>query len=383
MRKLVFILFSLLIGITALSGQEAEAPQVLGILTYLEGEVDVYRNGEQLSWYDVDIGLEVEEYDLIKTGSDGTADIELELPSRRAVSVHISPNTAFYFSLGQLESGTQTRFDMLKGTIGFKVKRLAFAGEVAVRTQAVAMGVRGTEFEVTTAPEGSLLITCSEGEVVCFDDEGGQQLAIAGRVVEKTDTEFRGVDVPVSDLDAYRTNWEKEREEIFVSGASFFISGFATLYLEYQPEFEKAFDQLRKQRRIFEEWAERKTGTDADLGSLLLQRRDVTPGIIAMRSVFPYFEQLFYRLQVLGRYHAEGIGLTSIRRNLTSAQFFRGFDREQQFLEEKFALVRYYFKLFAWSDSFSDSDIMDDIFSDTNPLGGDGPPKPSDPRSAN
>ena len=367
---------------TLLYAQDGDRDDINGMISYIEGTVDVYRDGEQLPWHEVDIGFELQEYDLVKTADDGAVDIDLELPSGRTVAVHISPKTAFYFSLGVLESGSQTRFDLLKGTIGFKVKRLAFAGEVAVRTQTVAMGVRGTEFTVTTAPEGSLLVTCSEGEVVCFDDEGASRLAESGTAVEKTDDGLRGITVSPSDLEDFRTNWFEEREAIFRAGAPVFITGFALQYLQYVDDYEEAYTLLWRERDIFAEWARtRARDGDISLGEHLLQRRDVTPAVIAMRAIFPVFEQVFYRLQVLESYHSQGIGQTTIRRNLSSDQFFRSFNRRQMPIEREFAYVRYCFKLFAWGDGFSDSDIMEETFSDSNPIEGEGPPKPTDPRS--
>ena len=58
---------------------EGVQPSV-GEIVYLEGIVDVKRGGELLDWTTVDIGTPIERYDLIETGDDGFAEIELDSP---------------------------------------------------------------------------------------------------------------------------------------------------------------------------------------------------------------------------------------------------------------------------------------------------------------
>lgn len=73
------------------------AKDVSGTISYLEGTVDVYRNGELLDWSMVDIGFTVEMYDLIETGDDGLVSLDLSMPSGSGVSITVQPNTSFYF----------------------------------------------------------------------------------------------------------------------------------------------------------------------------------------------------------------------------------------------------------------------------------------------
>jgi hypothetical protein len=57
------------------------AKSVSGTITYIEGYVDLYRDGELLDWELVDIGFDIQEFDLIETGDDGLVEIEVKLPS--------------------------------------------------------------------------------------------------------------------------------------------------------------------------------------------------------------------------------------------------------------------------------------------------------------
>ena len=64
------------------------APSV-GSITFLEGTVDVYRNGKAVDWRLVTENYRVEAYDLIETGKDGYAEIEVTLNSGSKAKVNI------------------------------------------------------------------------------------------------------------------------------------------------------------------------------------------------------------------------------------------------------------------------------------------------------
>jgi hypothetical protein len=374
------LLFFLCLSIFTLSAQipgQSKEPAAMGTMVFMDGIVDVHRNGEIMDWELVDIGLEIENYDLVETDEDSFADIELTTPSSRGVTVHINENTAFYFDSGEVDLKQQTRFEMLAGSLSLKVQKLTGTGEVIVKTPTVVLGVRGTEFDITAAPEGSFLITCVEGAVSCRDDSGAEQIAQAGRVVEKTESDFRGVAVRVEDLDQYRTNWMKEKEEIFKAGAPFFVRFYAEQYDEWFPKFVEAFSRLNDQSDIFGVWIDRKSsGTEASMSAKIQERREVSSAVFNMRSIFPYFEQIYYRLKVLQRFHEQGIGITQISRRQSSESFFYTYEGQQIAIERAMARVRYYFKLYALN---SDNSLVDEIFSDSNPIEGSGPPKPSSP----
>ncbi|MGC9311753.1 MAG: hypothetical protein ACP5IA_03600, partial [Sediminispirochaetaceae bacterium] len=55
----------------------AAANEVVGEIVYIEGSVEIYRDGERLSWRMVDIGSLVEEFDMVQTGDNGYVEISL------------------------------------------------------------------------------------------------------------------------------------------------------------------------------------------------------------------------------------------------------------------------------------------------------------------
>ena len=383
-RSFFFMLVLVCAASTAVPAQSLtteEPAQALGQVAFVDGYVDVHRDGEILDWRKVDIGLEIEDYDLVETGEDGRADIELTTPSSRGVTVHVAENSAFYFDVGTVRRKQQTRFEMLAGSLGLKVQRLSGDGEVVVKTPTMTLGVRGTEFDVTAAPEGSFLVTCVEGLVECVDESGTERRAQAGQVVEKTDSSFRSIRVPVSELERFRDAWAIEREEIFRAGAPTFVSFYARQFVSYLPQFQEAYNELRSHLSIFQEWGgARRSGVATSMGSLLLQRKEVGPAVIGMRGLLPLFESIYYRLKVLDRFHRQGIGTTQIDRRLSSTQFFSDFNEAVPVLNRRMAEVRYYFKLYARNTGFDDNSLIDEIFREGNPLGGgSGVPKGNPP----
>ena len=162
----------LLVIVVFLFAGSLAAKSVTGSISYVEGYVDLYRDGELLDWELVDIGFGVEEFDLIETGSDGMVEIDINLPSGSRTSLLVKSNTAFYFEMEEKSGRNQTSFQMLSGSISFKVQKLSGKDTMNVNTESAVMGVRGTNFEIVSSPEGGILVLCDEGAVSCKDNQG-------------------------------------------------------------------------------------------------------------------------------------------------------------------------------------------------------------------
>jgi hypothetical protein len=160
--KKIYMYVLLFICVLSLSAQE----MVTGEIVYLEGEVNLSRNGEFLPFHEVDMGTIIEEEDMIRTGPDGYAEVELSYPQEGTL-LKIQANTAFYFDNRSTGEKNTTSINLLSGTIGLKVSKLAKNQNMNVETQSAVMGIRGTDFDVNMAPTGEILITCEEGKVSC------------------------------------------------------------------------------------------------------------------------------------------------------------------------------------------------------------------------
>ena len=148
----------------------AFAQEKVGSVVYLEGEVAMVRDGAEMNG--VAIGQDVQAFDVVKTGSDGLAELELASAHMPRLTIKVTADTQFSLEIASLGGRQQTTLGILGGSLSLKVAKLAGAQDVLVRTDSAAMGVRGTQFTVTSPPTGDVLVTCDEGEVVCTDDQG-------------------------------------------------------------------------------------------------------------------------------------------------------------------------------------------------------------------
>jgi len=349
--------------------------EAVGRLVYRDGDLEVYRKGEALDWAQIDLGMVLESYDLLETSKSSFAEVELTLPHTAGAFIKINENTAFYFDVKDLGSKKQTNFQILTGSMLFKVKQLTGSAEVIVRTESTTLGVRGTEFLVTTAVDGSLLVTCTEGLVSCTDQKGREFHAKPGIAVETLSEGIsRSISLKAEEIDQYRESWLKTREEIFKTGAELFIKNYALRYLDSLPAFQRAYRNLIKHYPVLKNAGE---DTQRFSQSTLIQiKSEVSPAIFEMRGILPSFEHLFYRLEELEGYHRSGFGKSLIKRNYSSDDFFIEFLRIKKQVKIEMAIVRHMFHLFVQLDKgmFGDS-MMEDIFG-TSPIAPIGPPSP-------
>jgi hypothetical protein len=66
-----------------------------------------------------------------------------------------------------------------------KVAKLSSAQELNLALDSVVMGMRGTEFTVTSVPSGDLLVVCTNGDVVLTDENGKELHATPATAVER------------------------------------------------------------------------------------------------------------------------------------------------------------------------------------------------------
>ncbi len=116
-------------------------------------------------------------------------------------------------------------------------------------------------------------------------------------------------------------------------------------------------------------------------------KAETTDELIMMRSILPLFEHAFYAVQVLEKYHAEGIGRTRISDELNSDEFFMEFGRGKNDIKNKLADVRHYIKLYvnisraATPGGEDQPSFFDEVIMGGNPMGS-GSPQGSMPQSS-
>ncbi len=365
------------------------AADPVGRIVYIEGIVDLQRDGEISELWDSDIGTEIYNYDLIETGKDGFVEIEMTGYNRRGSLIKVDSDTAFYFDSAEIGGDSRTNINMMSGSLSFKVQKLAGNEELNVRTESAVMGVRGTDFTVKRAPEGSILVTCVDGKVACEDDRNMERFAMPGSVVEKrSGSSLSRVDIDVGDENLYGTYWTSKREEIFRAGAETFIKGYSAQYSNYLPRFLEAYDNLLAVKSQLETYGRDGTSGGSGFSSTMITvKADTSDEMIMIRSILPLFEHAFYAVQVLEDYHSQGIGRTMIEPNYSSDDFFSDFARRKLEIKNKLADVRYCIKLYmnisraANPGGLDSPSFFDDMMTGPNPLGAGSVPKANMPDS--
>ncbi len=342
--------------------------QTVGKIDYLEGIVDIHRAGEVVELFPEDIGYSLGASDTIQTGDDGLVDFSLSTLQRRGTTIHVGSDTTFRVESSMENGASRTRLEVLSGNISLKVAKLTGNESLTVRTESAAMGVRGTRFEVVTAPDGGVLVLCDEGRVSCQDLNWQEVMAYPGQAVEKVPGDpVASLDVNPSDFDEYRAAWKKERLEIFRSGAPVFLKAYIQQFQRVDPRFEAAVAKLSP----FEERLKRYSSGEVTLGrgDFMRFRAEISSPIGEMRSVLPFYRQTFFRLQELNRYvDRDGIGQNVQVGDVSANSFFRNFAARFNERRRQIARVEYWFQLYrdlsgSESDPFGEESLMDDLFS--------------------
>jgi hypothetical protein len=214
---------------------------------------------------------------------------------------------------------------------------------VKVKSDSAVMGVRGTDFNVTAAESGDVLVTCDEGEVVVTDDQGKDLTAIPGTVVEKQPgAVYRTVPVAATGLDQFRTQWRSERSQFVQANALRFIQANARLYLRLRLEFNAAHQELARNQGIMRKWAfEDRAGKIGTSIEVIRERRIIGALLVRLRRTAFRLERVSFRLERLQALHDRGVGVGAIDGGVTTNVFFAQIARERRDVAQKLALTRF------------------------------------------
>jgi len=228
------------------------------------------------------------------------------------------------------------------------VQQLRPGARFSVQTNTAVLGVRGTTFDVLTAPDETTLLGVREGKVLLVS-QGGTVEAAAGTAAEaQASGEPTVRPVPDGDFAGFYEDWEATRLAIFRSGASTFVVAYARRYQDTVDDFNAAYRDLAQYRAKIQDAVR----TPPSMGELALLKMETGPALIRMRSILPLFENVVYRLRELERLHRQGIGMTTID-GRPSSDFFRAFSAQQQRLTVELSAVRYIFDLYRRLDEQS------------------------------
>lgn len=230
--KKILILLALMIPLSLYSQQST--------FTYVEGEVSIKRASGELSEAAIDDKLNIG--DSIITGEDGFAELSLENSS----TISIDSDTVFIYSKKEKKGEKKSIFMVVLGKIKFKFDRLL--NEPDIQTPTSVAGIRGTEFTVVTALDGSALYVVDEGSVaveakgslVVLNTEEGVEIPVGDQPGDKFEVKIGSVDF---------SGWLDEGNQQFENDPAGTLAGVTERLIAFSDEalfFLKGFQTARK-----------------------------------------------------------------------------------------------------------------------------------------
>jgi hypothetical protein len=348
MYRKMGILSFILITLVDLQGAYAATSASVGVIEELFGSVQVTRRGEVLGT--IDMGEPIENYDLIKTGSDGSVVISLTQGTGMTGTLVVKPNSAFTVKSDVVQGKPTTEGDVLVGSVGVKVKKISGDPALRVRTGNTVMGVRGTEFEVVVSVNDSLLVACTEGRVACSADDGTEVDAVPGEAVErKTGEALRRIPVAVSSVKDFRDRWIADEITAFRASPVAALNQYAQAYNRMVAQFRQASAALEGEP-VFTQWKrEYKAGTTPSSRdvNVMKQKSVMVKKLMGVRQVLFLFERVYYRLDEIRSY----VPASALNGTLSNGQqvdaFLRQVQGEQKDLARMAAQYRFALRLYA------------------------------------
>jgi len=225
---------------------------------YLEGEVSIKRaSGELVEAQFEDL---LNYGDSVITGIDGFAELSLENSSK----ITIDSDTVFMLSKKEKKGEKKSIFMVVLGKIGFKFNKLL--NEPDIQTPATVAGIRGTEFTVVSALDGSAMYIVDEGSVavesegtlVVLNMEEGVEVPIGEEPGEKFEVKIGNVDF---------SGWLDEGNNQFKNDPAGVLSGVTEKLIEYSEEAATFYNHYEASFSILSEMRDNMVNIEKEKGS--------------------------------------------------------------------------------------------------------------------
>ncbi len=349
--------FAMLLCALAAASWALATPEI-GSVDYAEGAVSIVRMGKTLA--DPNIGDPVLAGDLVKTASDGLLIIAMGRASGMNGTITVRARSTLYIDLDKVKNQPRTKIDVIAGSIGSKVAKIAGSGgTMSIASSSAVMAVRGTEFEIfisinmdDSRPDGgqAVLVTCAEGSVSLGD--GSSEIEVpAGKAAEKRPGEALGyLPIGTSSIGEFGQRWMTGEISAFRADAPRALAAYAKRYDELSTRFAKAYARF-KASPIPRKWSdEDRAGTAIrPLDARTLREKKEMAGILLeIRKVLFMFERVYYRADQLSAI-IDGTELEDIqiRKGLSAGDFIRKVQADRAELEASVARYRYIVALYA------------------------------------
>jgi hypothetical protein len=323
------------------------ADTVFGSIDYIEGNVVMTRSAKTMD--DLNIGDSIFVNDMIKTGSDGVLVIALDKRTGMRGTLSVKSKSVIYIRLAEDKTSPKTTIELMAGQVASKVAKLAGSPSMQVKTQTTAMGVRGTQFGVSTSVNGSVMIYCTEGAVECRDESEtftvGQGKALEKRPAER----MRFLAAAISSPEEFEKKWMADEIEVFKGGAAKFLVNYEKQYASLLSDFNTIFDAFQKSA-VLGKWLledrEGKTPGSTD-PAVMREKKEMIAHIQKLRKNLFIFERIYYRIaQIEDIVSGTAIEKAELRPGVTVSDFLRRFRADRDSLARRIALFRYAEKLY-------------------------------------
>lgn len=312
----------------------AQTGSASGIISYMEGRVEVSRNGAYLKPEKIVTGLRIEASDIVETGADGFVELQLSAPSAGSV-VKIRPNSSFYFESSPPSSSKfSTVLQLLRGSLSMKVGRLTGRESYGVRTDTAVMAVRGTEFNVDMTSDRSVMVSVPEGTV---ESKTGSRSVMAqpGTIATIDDrSRLSAVSVDPKDIELYRQYWQGLRLEALKVNAKLSIQQYSRLWDQQKPRLENAMRAVQAKEKLLLKWENIVItgGTPPPAADLIRDKRELSPVMMELRAILPVAERTFNTLAGLEEAYNRGFvqGPFQAGAYPDAASFYRAFKADQE-----------------------------------------------------
>jgi hypothetical protein len=211
--------YSLLVALTllVLGTELAALEDAVGKLTFLDGSVQVFRDGVALPNGQVKEGMTLYNDDQIRTGKATEAEIQLQKKTGVGATLHLKASTVVILDVTSQQTTQAGAVDLVLGSVSLKVDKLVGGNTLSVRTPTASMGVRGTEFDVTIGTADDVLLATDTGKVEVTTEAGATLFSQPGTVVQSSeDGVWAAQPVPVTGLMAFRKKFLEDSEKAFL-----------------------------------------------------------------------------------------------------------------------------------------------------------------------
>jgi len=319
--------------------------QVIGMIDYIEGSVQLTRNGRPVPR--ADIGTPIENLDVLRTSADGIVSIVFDRRTGITGTVRIVPSSTAVLRLEQLSGRPSNQVELMTGSVHMKINRLAgSAAGIQVKTPSAVLGVRGTEFAVISF-NSSALVACKEGEVFITSAQNIRSgvSSVPGTMVQVFQSgALDSGRFPEGDFYANWENiqnrWKNLKVDIFVEDPMPLLNMMSRQWSQRSPEIDASLQRLKANRTLQTWLADTSSSPEASGGMTqwVRERPLVMTDLISARPHLVLGMMTWFRINELLPYIPEAARNQRLANGQTLAAFLRDFQAAESRMMEAFNL---------------------------------------------